>query len=236
MPDTTLPAVVELPSGDYALIGQADRWSQLVEGYAVDSPELYEAAADDLRQVRSIRKRIDDERTRLKAPILEAGRSIENFFRRPLAMLDEAAGVINKAMVGWKQQQDRIALETQRKAEAAAEQARQAARAEAESLAAQGLDAEAEQMSAVADLMVAPKVTQAAPKVAGVHTRTTYSAEVTDLGALIEFVAANYKTNPAVLEYVMANLPVLNKLASALKTGYSVPGTRAAARETAIAR
>ncbi|MBN9460857.1 MAG: hypothetical protein J0H00_06475 [Burkholderiales bacterium] len=236
MNDTTLPSVVELPAGDYALIGQADRWQRLVDGYTVDSHELFEAAGEDLRQVKGIRRRLDDERVRLKAPILDAGRAIEDFFRRPLAMLDEAAAVINRKMVAYKREQDRIALEAQRKAEAEAEAIRQATRAEAAALAEQGLAAEAEQMTAIADLVIAPRAAPAAPRATGVHTRTTYSAEVVSLGELCEFVAANYKTNPAVLEYVAANLPVLNKMASALKASYSVPGTRAVARESAVAR
>lgn len=236
MSTETLPQTVQLPAGDYALIGQAANWKRMVENYSIDSHELYEAGADDLRAVKGIRKRLDDERARMKAPVLDAGRAIDSFFKAPISMLDEAASTINRAMIGYKQEQDRIIREQQRIAEAAAEAERQRLAEEARELAKAGRAEEAEQAEAMATVIVAPRAAVEAPKAAGVHTRTTYKAEVTDLAALIEFVASNHKTNPAVLHYLIPDLPLLNKLASALKENYAIPGTRAVPVESVVAR
>lgn len=231
-----LPETISLPAGDYALIGQASRWQQMVDGYVVDSATMFEAAAEDLRTVKGIRKSLEDERTKMKAPILEAGRAIDAFFKRPISMLDDAAGVINRTMVGWKQEQDRIAREAQRKADEEAARIRAEAQKKALELAAQNKVDEAEKYQAVADVVISPKIEPRTPKVEGVHTRTTYSAELVDLGQLVEFIAANHKSNPQVLSYITANMSVLNKLASALKDSYAVPGTRAIKTESVVAR
>ena len=231
-----LPTTIDAPAGDYALIGQANRWTKLVEGYVIDSQEMYEAGADDLRTVKALHKKIDDERKRIKEPFLEGTRRVDAFFRRPLAMLDEAASVINRCMVGYSQEQKRIALEAQRKAEAEAAEARKQAEAEAHALAEAGKAEEAQQVRAIAEMAVAPAAPVAVPKAAGVHLRKTYSAEVTNLADLVEFVAAHHKANPAVLKYLEPSMTVLNKFAVALKEDYAIPGTRLVVTESAVAR
>lgn len=231
-----LPTTIAAPAGDYELVGQADRWKQMVDGYVIDSQEMYEAGGEDLRQVKALRKKLDDERKRIKEPFLEGTRRVDAFFKRPLDMLDQAAAVINRCMVDYSAAQRRIALEAQRKAEAEAAAARKQAEAEARALAEAGKAEEAQQVMAIAEMAVAPAAPVAVPKAAGVHLRKTYSAEVTNLVELVEFVAANHKANPAVLKYLEPNLSVLNKLAVALKEDYNVPGTRAVASESAVAR
>lgn len=231
-----LPTTVSVPEGDYALIGQAGRWTQLVDGYVVDSQEMYEAAAEDLRTVRDLTKRINGERVRIKEPFLEGCRRVDAFFKRPLSMLEQAGSTINRVMVDYSTEQRRLAYEAQRKAEAEAAAARKQAQVEADALAAEGKAEEAQQVRAIAEVMVAPPAAVSIPKAAGVHLRKTYSAEVTNLVELVEFVAANHKANPAVLKYLEPNLSVLNKLAVALKEDYNVPGTRAVASESAVAR
>lgn len=232
----TLPQVVELPAGNFALIGQAANWKRMVENYAIDSKEMYEAGATDLRAIKGIRKQLDEERTRLKAPILEAGRAIDGFFKKPIAMLDEAADTVNRAMIGFKREQDRIAREEQAKLEAAAEAERRRLAAEARELAEAGRAEEAAQVQSVAAVMVAPRAAVEAPKAEGVHTRTTYKANVVNLGALVEHIAANYKSDPSLLDYIDPDMTTLNRLAGALRDGLRIPGVEVVAHETVVAR
>ena len=53
--------------------------------------------------------------------------------------------------------------------------------------------------------------------------REVWSAEVTDIKALCRAVA----DGKASTECVMANMPVLNRMASALKATMNIPGVRA---------
>lgn len=75
-------------------------------------------------------------------------------------------------------------------------------------------------LSQQAASIVAPTVQIDIPKVAGLSTRKAYKAKVTDLLALVKAIAEGR----APLAYVMANEPVLNKMASALKEQMDIPG------------
>jgi hypothetical protein len=69
-------------------------------------------------------------------------------------------------------------------------------------------------------------VTHAVPKVSGVVNRTSYSAVVTDLQLLVEYVAQH----PDQIGLLQPNQVALNALARALKTNARIPGVEV--RET----
>lgn len=231
-----LPTAVAVPTADIALMGEAERWKQLVDGYVVDSGDMYEAAGEDFRRVKGLWKKLDDERKRIKEPSLEACKRIDAFFARPLAMLDEASRTINRSMIAFSEAEKVRAREQQRRLDEAAAAERKRAAEQAAMLAAEGRDDEADQAIALAEVAIAPATTIEAPKAAGTHTRTAWKAEVADLGELIDFIAANRKARPELLQYVCAEMPVLNKLASALKDQFSVPGVRAVPQHSVVAR
>lgn len=74
----------------------------------------------------------------------------------------------------------------------------------------------------VATVTVAPAVAQ----VEGVSSQVRYSAEVTDLMALIQYVA----TRPEWVSLLEPNMPNLNRLATAQRKALSIPGVRAVDR------
>lgn len=91
--------------------------------------------------------------------------------------------------------------------------------------------AEAEQEQAVAKVavsqsiaavMTAPVVMSAAPKISGVSTSTPWTAEVTDLLALVKFVAAN----PTYISFLQANLVPIKQQAKSLQANCKIDGVR----------
>lgn len=118
-----------------------------------------------------------------------------------------------------------------------AEEAAAAGRAEeAAKLAAKAQTAEdkgaakAEALQDRASLVPTPVIASTMPSVAGISTRKTYGAKVTDKMALIKAVAAGQAPDN-ILE---ANMTVLNALARSMKEGLNYPGVELVS-ETGIA-
>lgn len=230
--------------------------------YVIDSPEMAEAAADDLGQIKQRIKLLDEQRMSITKPLDEAKARIMDLFRKPKALLEEAEGVLKRSLLTWQEAERKKAEELRRQQEEAArklreEEQRKAAEAEkariaaeeearkaaevgdAEAMfAAEEKAAEAAQVVAVATetaeaLQHAAPVAVAAPaKLAGVSTREEWKAEVTDLMALIKAVAAGTESP----DLLMANMPEINKRAKALKKEFNVPGIRTFPQQVIAAR
>jgi DNA repair exonuclease SbcCD ATPase subunit len=84
----------------------------------------------------------------------------------------------------------------------------------------------------VATMVVAPAAEISAPKVAGISTRGTWKAEVTDKMALIRFVAAN----PQFASLLDANQSAINQMAKAMKSTMAIDGVRAYEDKSIAAR
>jgi hypothetical protein len=107
-------------------------------------------------------------------------------------------------------------------------------RAEAERLAAENREAEIEEAEAAgatqeevavlaqAPLQVAPVMRSAAPKMAGISQRELWRGEVTDLYALVRFVAENRQY----LNLIQANTAAVGAMARTLRSAMNIPGVR----------
>lgn len=162
--------------------------------------------------------------------------------------LEAARGVLGNKAVTYSQEQERIAAEAQRKAEEEARIAHEKAEAEAkqaeeERLAAleeaieEGDTDKAEEIleaepEPVEEIMPEPITAPAVAQVKGAGTRTTWSAEVTDKAALIQYVAAN----PDWLFLVEASMPSLNRIAVAEKENMAIPGVKAISSTNIVTR
>ena len=81
--------------------------------------------------------------------------------------------------------------------------------------------------------LVQVAVPSSVPKVAGISYRETWSADVTDLKALVQAVAAG----KAPLDYLQANTVAINQAARSLKTELNlIPGLKAVVTKQAIGR
>jgi len=229
--------------------------------FVIDSPTMFELASDDLKQVKALQKEVEEKRTSITGPLNQAVKAVNDLFRAPKDYLEKAEATLKRAMVTWTTEQERLAAEARAKAEEAAraererlaaierEQAEAARKAqeEAQAAAAAG-DQEAaaaamaaaqaaEQQAAVAAMTanvvtVTPAV-EAPAKVTGISGRINYSAEVTDLLALVQAVAAGQ----APTECLQADIKFLGAQARAFKkAGQLYPGVMAVAERSISAR
>ena len=129
-------------------------------------------------------------------------------------------------MEAWdRAERDRIETERQRLAAEAQEEARLAALVTADS---QGDESTVAVIAADESVPVAAFIPPAReiPRAAGISYKTSWSAEVTDLLALVQAVAQGH----APLKTVKADEVVLNQLARSLRESFSLPGVRAVSR------
>lgn len=179
---------------------------------------------------------------RLKDAILAHTTRQEAIAAAARARAEQQMQAQSEALLAQQEEQDRRAQDAERLADQAlleaqlaatrgdlqaAESARQAARTQMEvAQQARELGAESVQLAQVLSL---PEAALSAPKVEGVSGRTTYTAEVTDLMALVRAVAAGQ----APLECVRADEKFLGAQARAFKrTGVLYPGVQASAQKS----
>lgn len=229
--------------------------------FVIDSTTMFELASDDLRQVKTLQKEVEEKRTSITGPLNQAVKAVNDLFRAPKDYLDKAESTLKRAMITWTSEQERIAAEARAQAEAQARAERerlaaierekveaarkaqeeaQAAAAAGDKEAAQRAMAEmqaAQQQAEVAAITaqvitVTPSV-EAPAKVSGISGRVTYSAEVTDLMALVKAVAIG----AAPIECLQADTKFLGAQARAFKkAGAIYPGVNAVAERSIAAR
>jgi hypothetical protein len=134
----------------------------------------------------------------------------------------DARKTLKQLCVSFDQEQERIRREEQARLEAEARK-----RAEDEALAS-AAQAEAEGDTATAEAIISEPVQIApvvAPRTAPAPSRlsagrTIWSAEVTNLMALVKAIADGKQS----ITLIEANIPALNKMATALKSSMNIPG------------
>lgn len=180
----------------------------------------YEAASAVLSEVKSRYKELDAQRKEITKPIDAAKKAVMDLFKTPLELLEKAESKIKGLMIGYTNEQERKAREEQARLQrlADAEAAKQKkileekiARAEASGKTekAEELQMQKETITPIVAPIIAPQIET--PK--GVSYRDQWSAEVTDI-------------NLVPREYLIANMPALNKMAQATKGTLSIPGVK----------
>lgn len=162
-PDPAALAAAAPPEAATKAVQIADQAFTMAQAYVIDSPAMYKAAADELRDIATKARQIEETRLSITRPIDESKKRIMDLFRPPLDRLNQADSMLRTAMLDWKRAEDkRIAREREEAERVAreerermvreqreAQEAADRARAEAEALAAAG-DADAAEMAAAA--------------------------------------------------------------------------------------
>ena len=193
----------------------------------------YTSAAAEVKVAKQFQKNIKDFFAPLKQKAHEAHKAITQKEKETLKPVEDFCKKIQQKMISWQSEQDRIRREEeamlreeQRKLE---EEARLAEAAEAEAAG----DTELAQDILEEEIEVAPVMVQDnTPKVSGLFTRETWKAEVTDMGALVKYVAEN----PAWFHLLTVNTKELNSLAKSQKSAMAIPGVRAFAEKTMVTK
>lgn len=203
----------------------------------VVDPVSYVAAGELWKSIKGIRKKIADTFDPIIKKAHEVHKEAVARKKEHDAPLDVAERIVKRAMSAYDEEQERIRkAEQERLAEIARkeEEDRQLADAIAAEEAAKEAGATEDEAAQVAEAVmeqpvsVAPVVIpKATPKLQGGPVyREVWAAEVTDIKALCRAVA----DGKASTECVMANMPTLNRMATALKSTMNVPGVRAYSR------
>ena len=240
--------VIARPSTD-TLEKQAQVFIARAEEMQITTVEHHETALEVIRDLRKQEKAITEHFEPSRKAADNAKKSIlesRDILVKPLA---EARGILSNKAVAYQQEQIRIEAEARKKAEEEARIAQEKIDEEARRIEAErqkefdaaieaGDEAKAEEILEEEPVEVeevrpvkveAPRVAQ----VSGSSTRTTWSAEVIDLTALIVYVTMNIGERSKLLEPCMKEL---NKIAVAEKGGMEIPGVQAVSNTTVVTR
>lgn len=206
---------------------------QLVEAFEViDQPSL-DLAGEELRAIKAKQVELDTKRKAITKPMDEAKSAVMDLFRGPIELLVKAEGLLKGKVLAYQREQERIAAESRRIAEQAAQAEREKLAREAAELAAQGRAGEAAVKETIAAMVVAPTPAVAPPaKVAGLSTRTTVDFEVVDLHALVKHVAEH----PELIALVAADSVKLRAYVRGLGMACKLPGVKVTEKQTIAAR
>jgi hypothetical protein len=215
------------------ILTQAQGMLDLAQSYRIDCPEMRAAASEDLRQVKTLAAKLEQQRKEITAPLDTAKKRVMDLFRKPGEFLEQAETALKRACRVWDDEQDRKRREAEAAAARAADEERKRLRAEAAKAHEAGnVDTahaitQAVQMVAPTPIAMAP-----APKIAGESTRELWRAEVDDIVALARAVADGIASP----ECILPNMPTLNSQARALKTTFNIPGVRAVVEKVLASR
>lgn len=208
----------------------------LADAYVIDSPEMADAAGDDLKKLSAEYKRVEEMRFSITRPLDEAKKQAIASFKPYLDKIKAADDCIRGELNRWlleerRRQQEEEARAAREEAERQAklEEERRAAELAFDEATAAGSMEEAEAALAKVDelheqeemAMVAPaQNVVAAKKVGGISQRSTYKVKSIDLSELVKAAAAN----PDLLVYLQPNKVQINKEVRAMRERFKVPG------------
>ena len=218
---------------DRAVTQEALTWPDRARATAVIDAATYQAAGELLKGIKQLRQKIAETFDPHIQRAFQSHRALVDEKRQAEAPLTEAERVIKTALVSYDDEQERLRREAQARLEreAKAQQERDALE-RAAALEREGHEfgdaamvIEAQQI--IEEQLQAPPppvaaVAKATPKISGIVHRSTWNARVTDLHALVKFVAAN----PSHLGLLQANIPALNAQARILKGAMRLPGVQ----------
>jgi hypothetical protein len=157
------------------------------EAWVVDSAEMYALAAEELRDIATKERKLEEARLGITRPMDEAKRRIMDLFRAPAENLAKARKLVNDSMLEWKRAEDKRIAREQAAAEAAAAEERRLARiaadeaqakADAEALAAQEA---AEAANAAGDHQAAEEAQQRAEEAAQAAAEAAEAVELAEV-------------------------------------------------------
>lgn len=203
------------------------------EAYIIDSREMFDIAADQLRAIRQLEKDAEAARVKITGPLNLALKNTNALFKPIATACDQAKRKLGAKMVAFEDQErarvraaEHAALERQRQEQEAAD----AALAEATQALSEGKIAPEEFEQVAGEAMVAQVAVSvghvADPVDRGGHARRTrWTAEVTDLPAFLRYLADRLEAgDPTFDNTVDIKVGQLNKFADATSGSVAIPG------------
>ena len=197
-------------------INEALDFAKSIQVVKITNNAQYQESTKLFRELGGYIKAIDAERVRVKAPYLEQGREVDQYFADPSKVLAGLKAKLDPAIREYDREVERkrieeqnrlnaIAEENRRKAEAAAQAERdkaEAKRREAEQEQNAARKAELERQAAAAEVraeakeqkaetIVAPIAQMAVPKVEGVSKRKNWQCQIDDPFEFVKWAIEN---------------------------------------------
>ena len=231
----SVPESVAIARPDPLLIQSADAFLALARlSYCqIRTGEECEAAGEDLKSIKARQQQLEEARTSITKPLLDAQRAVNNLFRAPQETLSEAERIIKRSILAYQEVEERKRLEAQAAAAQALRKEREKLEAQAARALATGKLEKAEALRITAEAI--PERMEIAPtatKVAGLASRSTWRAELVDKLALVTYVAQH----PEWLNLLEPNMTAINGLARSQKSALAIPGIRAVQEKQLAAR
>jgi len=213
-----------------AAVGTAALALRDARNVEITTSDEYHTAGEQLLDIKARLREVEATRKSIVQPIQDGIQRINGLFRPALDALTEAQGILNRGMVTWSTEQNRIQQEKNRKAaELAAAEARRV-NARADRAEAKGNTAQAAMLHEQAQAVRAPA--SAPPeRAAGTAMRRTWKAELVSKAELIAAVAAGTVSDQA----LDVNMTYLHQRARADKGDLRIPGVKAVADDTVVA-
>lgn len=190
--------------------------------FAVTTQEEAQIASAQMNAIHVRAKDIEEMRKRLKAPILEAGRAIDEEFRKPLETLERAKGSYKRALDAFLAAERKRAAEEAERARREAEKQRAAIERQQQKAEARGDTEKADQLAYRAATV--PVVTPPpAAKVAGVAHTERWVAVLDNKAALVKAIADGLYP----MDWLTVDQRALDQQARSLKGSLNIPGVRA---------
>jgi hypothetical protein len=208
-------------------------WIDVAEHTEIIDHPSYEMAAEHLQAIKALQAEADQTFDPIISKAFAAHKEALAQKKRITEPLNQAEGMLKRNMGVYAQEQARLRMEEERRLREQAE--REAAEErEREIEAAEAAGASQEEVAVIteAPLLRRPVVMAPSPKVNGVSSREIWKADVTDLAALVKYVA----TRPDLVNLLLPNLPAINAQARSLRSAMNIPGVRVWAETNIAAR
>lgn len=223
---------IEKP-GPPAIVAELAPLVARAKAFEVRDVESHAEALTVIRRFRAGEKGIEDHFARAKKAASDAHKELVRSIAALVGPIADARSILNAKADAYEREERRKAGEEQRRLQA------EARKQEEERALMAAIEAEAagdsQESAAILEQPVSVPVVTVAPaiaKVEGVSTRVLWSAEVTDLHALIVYVAAH----PEWVSLLEPSMPNLNRLAVSQRAALSLPGVRAVDRTSRATR
>ena len=198
------------------------------EAYTIATADEYQASGELLRDIKTRQKAVAGTRTAITKPMDAAKKHVMDLFKPISDRLTAAEDTLKDVMLTFTEAEGRRRRAEQAIRDEIAEVERKRLEARAEKARDDGNAEKAAVLEETATQVAAP--VEAPTKAEGVHTVTTWHAEVTDMMALVKAVVEN---NVGV-GCLQPDMKILNEVARELKGEMAIPGVRAVS-ETAVA-
>lgn len=216
-------AAVITPAPQQQELGQqVVTWTQFANGLEITDESTADRASRCLVTVKELQSQADESFDPIIKKAYEAHREAIAQKKRIVEPLEQATATLKTKLGSWLEEERRRIEDEQRRLQAEADhRAAEQREAEIEEAEVSGATTEEIEVLAQAPLAVAP-VLRTVPKLNGVSARQLWLAQVTDLQALVKFIAQN----PQYLNLVQPNTTAINALARTLRSAAQIPGVK----------